>query len=98
MAKKKEAADIVAKKKKDAPKKSGKQTGAPKKPSLLERIKGYLQGVVAEMKRVVWPSRQEVINSTIIVVITLIFFAVFTFIIDWLATGGMDILINFAAK
>ncbi|MCL2491275.1 MAG: preprotein translocase subunit SecE [Coriobacteriia bacterium] len=86
------------KKKDNAPKKHGKQAGAPAKPSLWVRLQEYLKGVMAELHRVVWPSRQEVLNSTIIVLVTLIFFSIFAFIIDWLATGGMDILINLAAR
>jgi len=97
MTKNKEATETVVKKKKDAPKKGGRQAGTPKKPSLFARLKGYLVGVFAEMKRVVWPSRKEVLNSTLIVIVTLIFFGIFMFVIDWLATGGMDILIGIAA-
>jgi preprotein translocase subunit SecE len=103
MAKKKDADDFVPAKKKDKQKKSefktsGKHAGAPVKPSIIERLKGYFKGVVAELKRVVWPNRQEVINSTIIVLVTLIFFSIFTFVIDWLATGGMDQIIKLAAR
>jgi len=96
MAQKNTSTEEVVAKKKNAPKKSA-QAGAPQKPSLAERIRGYFKGVGAELKRVVWPSRPEVFNSTIIVIVTLIFFAIFTFIIDWLSTGGVDLLIKLAA-
>jgi preprotein translocase subunit SecE len=96
MAKNKDAAEKAAPKKQNAPKKGGRQAGAPAKPSLFQRIATYFRGVVSEMKRVVWPSRQEVVNSTFIVLVTLVFFAIFTFVIDWLATGGMELIIGFA--
>jgi preprotein translocase subunit SecE len=96
MAKNKDAAATAAPKKQNAPKRSGKQAGAPSKPSIFARIATYFKGVVAEMKRVVWPTRKEVANSTVIVLVTLVFFAIFTFIIDWLATGGMELVIEFA--
>ena len=98
MAQSKETASKAATKKKETPKRHGKQAGVPHKPSLFARLKGYLQGVVAELKRVVWPSRQEVVNSTIIVIVTLIFFGIFTFAIDWVASGGIEQLIKLAAK
>ncbi|MCL2818709.1 MAG: preprotein translocase subunit SecE [Actinomycetia bacterium] len=94
----KEGKKDKGKKKDHAPKKGGKQAGAPAKPSLFARLKGYLQGVMTELHRVVWPSRQEVLNSTIIVLFTLIFFGIFAFIVDWLSTGLMDFIIGLAAR
>jgi len=96
MAKNKEETSKVEKNKKAAPKKVGRQAGAPSKPSIFARLKGYFLGVGAEMKRVVWPTRKEVINSTIIVIVTLIFFAIYTFVIDYLSTGGMELIIGLA--
>ena len=40
------------------------------------------------MKRVVWPQRPEVINSSIVVVVTLLFFVAFTFIVDSSGRSG----------
>ena len=88
-------ADKPAKAKK-TPKQS-KHAGAPPKPSIFERLKTYFVGVVAELKRVVWPTRQEVLNSTVVVLVALVFFAIFAFIVDWLSTGIMDFLIGLAA-
>lgn len=42
----------------------------------------FLSDVRAEMKRVSWPSANDVKNTTIIVVIAVIFFAVYLFAID----------------
>lgn len=52
------------------------------KPSIFARISKSLSGVRIEMKRVVWPTRSEVINSSIVVIVTLLFFIAFTFIVD----------------
>ena len=94
-----EKKDKPAKKKKKTQKKAGlRQAGTPEKPSLLARLGSYFKGVLAELKRVVWPTRKEVVNSTIIVLVTLVFFGIFAFIVDWLSTGLMDILIGLAAR
>ncbi|MCE5190837.1 MAG: preprotein translocase subunit SecE [Actinomycetia bacterium] len=52
------------------------------KPSIFARISKSLNGVRIEMKRVVWPSRSEVISSSVVVILTLLFFIAFTFIVD----------------
>jgi preprotein translocase subunit SecE len=55
---------------------------APAKPGVFTRLSNYFRDVRSEMKRVVWPSRPEVINSSVVVIITLIFFATFIAITD----------------
>jgi preprotein translocase subunit SecE len=50
----------------------------------------YLREVQAEMKRVAWPPRQEIVNSTIIVVIGVVVMAGIIFLFDWLAGGAVN--------
>ena len=52
------------------------------KPNVFQRLSKYFSDVRAELKRVVWPTRPEVVNSSVVVIITLIFFTVFTFAVD----------------
>ncbi|KAF0206710.1 MAG: preprotein translocase subunit SecE [Actinomycetota bacterium] len=58
------------------------QTGKAKRPNVFVRLTKYIKDVRVEMKRVVWPHRAEVINSSVVVIMTLLFFVAFTFIID----------------
>lgn len=68
--------------------KKNKPAKAQKKgPTLGKRFIDYLKGVQLELKRVVWPSKEEVVNSSIIVVTTLIFFGLFTFVIDQIGSS-----------
>jgi len=46
------------------------------------RIVQYLRDVRAEMKRVSWPTVNEVKNTTIITLVAVIFFAVYLFAVD----------------
>jgi preprotein translocase subunit SecE len=46
------------------------------------RTSQFLSDVRAEMKRVSWPTGTDVKNTTIIVVIAVIFFALYLFVID----------------
>jgi preprotein translocase subunit SecE len=68
----------------DKPVKSGKpgKAAPAEKPSIFARLGTYFRDVRSEMKRVVWPTRPEVLNSSVVVVTTLIFFIVFILIVD----------------
>ena len=52
------------------------------KPNVFARVSKYFGDVRAEMRRVVWPTRPDVANSSVVVIVTLIFFTVFTFTLD----------------
>ncbi len=52
------------------------------KPNIFARFIQYLRDVRIELKRVVWPTRPEVINSSMVVIVTLVFFIVFTLLVD----------------
>jgi len=56
------------------------------KPSIWKRLGRYFSDVRAEMRRVVWPTRAEVISSSWIVVITLAIFVVLIFAFDELSS------------
>jgi preprotein translocase subunit SecE len=50
---------------------------APAKPGIFARLGNYFRDVRSEMKRVVWPDRPEIINSSVVVIVALIFFATY---------------------
>ncbi|TLM98797.1 MAG: preprotein translocase subunit SecE, partial [Actinobacteria bacterium] len=43
-------------------------------------------------KRVVWPTRKEVLNSSVVVIVTLIFFTALLFVIDSVAVQIIDLI------
>lgn len=49
----------------------------PRGPGIRERVVRYAQEVYAELKRVDWPSRPELIASTIVVVVVLLAMALY---------------------
>lgn len=54
---------------------------------MAEKIKDtmqFLQGVKKEFSRVVWPTRSELIGSTLVVIFLMVFFAVYLGVIDFL--------------
>lgn len=42
----------------------------------------FFRGSIQELKKVKWPSRQEMVNYTLVVLITVLSLAIFFFIID----------------
>ncbi len=44
--------------------------------------KGFFKGVRAELKKVVWPTRKQLINNTVLVVALILAFAVIIFGFD----------------
>jgi preprotein translocase subunit SecE len=49
---------------------------------MKEKIIAFFQDVVKEMKNVTWPTHEELIESTKIVIVVCIVLAVFTYVID----------------
>jgi preprotein translocase subunit SecE len=74
--------------------KTGKpgKAAAPPKPGFFERIATYVRDVRAEMNRVVWPTRPEVVNSSVVVIVTLIFFAAFITLTDLVVQQIINVL------
>ena len=67
----------------------------------IGRMFQFLRDVRAEMKRVSWPSLNEVKNTTIITLIAVIFFSVYLFAVDQGLSRlilGLDWLIEKVAK
>lgn len=61
---------------KEKPEKSEGSGGFPGK------IRSFWHETVLEMKKVSWPSQQEVINTTLICVLAIFFFAAYLFVAD----------------
>jgi preprotein translocase subunit SecE len=52
------------------------------KAGVPKRVSRYLREVRQELKKVTWPSKEEVISSTLVVLVTVVFFV--------LLIGGLD--------
>jgi preprotein translocase subunit SecE len=50
----------------------------------------FLHDVRVEMKQVTWPTREDVVSTTTVVIITVFFFGVFLATMDWLANAGVS--------
>jgi len=48
----------------------------------IERVRLFLSEVRNELKRVTWPSQKEVYATTVVVILTSLFFGVYLFALD----------------
>jgi preprotein translocase subunit SecE len=55
-------------------------------------IRDYLQNVVAEMEKVNWPSRDELISSTLITIVATLIISGFIFLADQVIQRVLRIL------
>ena len=65
-----------------------------KKPNLFGRIKDWFVDIKAELKRVVWPSFKKVKQNTIIVLLFVLIVGAVIWILDWLFSAGIALLIK----
>jgi preprotein translocase subunit SecE len=58
----------------------------------MKKIIQFFKDSYAELKRVVWPSREDVASSTKVVIISVIAFALVLGVADFLLLKGMDLV------
>jgi len=58
----------------------------------MKKIIQFFKDSYAELKRVVWPSRENVAASTRVVIVSVLIFAVVLGFVDFLLLKGMDLL------
>ena len=58
----------------------------------MKRFLQFFRDSYAELRKVVWPSREEVGASTKVVIISTVIFAVVLGLVDFLLTVGRDLI------
>jgi len=61
---------------------------------MFNKIRDYIKNVYYEMRKVTWPTRSEVTNSTIVVVVISIIVAVIIFALDTIFTTMLGLIIQ----
>jgi preprotein translocase subunit SecE len=56
---------------------------------MKDKIITFFQDVVKEMKKVTWPTKEELIESTKIVIIVCIVLSLFTYVIDMIINQAL---------
>ncbi|HHU89212.1 MAG: preprotein translocase subunit SecE [Sphaerochaetaceae bacterium] len=58
----------------------------------MKKLIRYLKESRLELKKVVWPSREEVLSSTKVVLISTAIFAIVLGLVDFLLVKGVDLI------
>ena len=80
-----------------AVKKQADKPAKAKKHSVFARIKNWFRGLKAEIKKIVWPTRQQTVNNTLVVLGCCLVLGVFIWILDAIFGFGFQTLVRFFA-
>jgi preprotein translocase subunit SecE len=61
----------------------------PAKASLLSRLVRFLREVVAELRKVIWPSRKQLVTYTIVVLVFVSFMVALVWLLDLVFSRGV---------
>lgn len=59
---------------------------------MIAKIKNFVGEVAKEMKKVSWPSKEQLRESTIVVIVTTLVFTVFVYAVDFLMDLGIKFI------
>ena len=69
-----------------------------KKPGLFARIGTWFRELKSECRKIVWPTRQQTVNNTLVVIACVIVIGIFIWILDLVFNLGIQTLLtHFAA-
>ncbi len=86
----------MAEKKEKKEKSPEKKPEKDKKTSALKRVSRSLREMKGEMKKVVWPSKKQILNNTGIVIIVVAVSGIAIGLLDSLLKVGVDLLLRAA--
>ena len=62
--------------------------------SITARVNTFVQSAIVESKKVTWPSRQELIESTQVVVVATLIVMIFLFVVDRFFSFLLELLVR----
>ena len=74
--------------------KKAEKPAKAKKPSLFARIGKWFRELKGESKKIVWPTRQQTVNNTAVVLAACLIIGVFIWVLDAVFQFGVSALIR----
>lgn len=74
-----------------------KKNSKAKKPSVFARAGKWFRELRAEMRKIVWPTRQQTINNMLIVIAAVLIVGVFVWVLDLIFGGIVAAVIGMLA-
>ncbi len=63
-----------------------------------DSVKDFYNDTRSEMKKVSWPGRQEVVGTTIVVIVATFFFGLYLGLVDYLLTLGLNWVLGYFGR
>jgi preprotein translocase subunit SecE len=63
-------------------------------PGMIDKIRKFIGEVLAEMKKVSWTTRRELVDSTLIVILSSFLLGLFVGVIDYAFSRGVAVIIK----
>ena len=76
----------------ETPAPRGGQRPAPRPPSERTKPAEFAREVRGELRKVAWPTREEVVRFSLIVLVTVVLLTLFVTGVDWLSAEGILLL------
>ena len=61
---------------------------------MIDKIRKFISEVIAEMKKVSWTTRKELVDSTLIVIFSSFLLGIFVGVIDYAFSRGVAVIIK----
>lgn len=81
-----------------AEKKQDDKPAKVKKPSFFARVSKWTRDLKSETKKIVWPTKDQVLNNTMVVIAAIFIVGIFIWVLDFVFKFGVDALIALAAR
>lgn len=62
--------------------------------NIFNKINNFIKEAIAELKKVIWPTKKELKNSTIVVITTIIIASIFIGLVDIFFTKALTLFIK----
>ncbi len=62
---------------------------------MIEKVTKYFNDTIQELRKVAWPSRDELIGSTIVVVVMSLLVSIFIGVVDQVLNKMVNLLVSF---
>lgn len=85
--------DVEAKKK-DVDKKKDPKGKDGKKLNVFKRVGRFFKDAKSEFKKIVWPSKKQVLNNTIVVLVVMVIVGIAVWLLDYLFINGFNWLFH----
>jgi preprotein translocase subunit SecE len=64
------------------------------KKKFTERVANWFRGMKSELKKVVWPSRKQVVNNSLVVLAMVVVSGIGLWVFDYVASSLVHVLIS----